>query len=233
MSSHTSEDPSHLSAATIRVLVVDDDPMVRQQVKLVLVDNADIEIVGEGAHGIEAVAMVKAHHPDVVLMDVSMPYMDGIEATREIRALDPNARVIALTALGDDEVLVQMIQAGAQGFVPKEYATEDLETAVQRVARGEGYVSPHSQPMLFKRVEHNPATARREGARSLLAKLSEREHAVARLVATGAKNAAIAQTLFVSESTVKSHLESIRTRLGVLSREEIAVLVERADLGAQ
>ena len=210
-----------------RVLIVDDDPMVRQHVRLVLKD-APVEVVGEAANGAIALQAVPELKPDVVLMDISMPVMNGIEATAAIVALGVGAEVIALTALGDDQSLMQMLRAGARGFVPKEYAGEDLATAVHHVMRGDGYVSPHSQPQLFGQLSRGAADGAQEAARAQLGALSARELEVARLVATGARNADIARKLFVSESTIKSQLDSIRTKLDVSSREQIAVLVERA-----
>lgn len=209
-----------------RVLIVDDDPMVRQQVRLVL-RGTRAEVVDEAADGGAAVQKVKATRPDIVLMDISMPGISGVVATRAICALSTGARVIALTALGDDEALMQMLRAGARGFVPKEYAGEDLATAVHRVSRGEGYVSPHSQHLLFNQLTRDSVERAHTDARAQLSSLSTREQEVAQMVATGAKTAVIAQELFVSESTIKSQLDSIRAKLGVSSREEIAVLVER------
>lgn len=213
--------------AVARVLIVDDDPMVRQQVRLVLKD-APIEVVGEAANGSSAIEAVKELTPHVVLMDLHMPVLGGIDATRAIVALGIGTHVIALTALGDDESLMQMLSAGARGFVPKEYASEDLATAVRHVIRGDGYVSPHSQPQLFGQLSRATIDGAREDARTQLSLLSPRERAVATLVATGARTAQIARALHVSESTVKTQLDSIRTKLGVSSREQIAVLVERA-----
>lgn len=213
--------------ATARVVIVDDDPLVRQQVRLVL-KHAPVEVVGEAADGADAVEAAKELAPDVVLMDLHMPVMTGIEATRAIVELGTGIHVIALTALGDDNSLLQMLSAGARGFVPKEYANEDLATAIHHVMCGDGYVSPHSQPQLFGQLARTHATEPRDAARAQLATLSPREREVADLVATGARNAEIARRLFVSESTVKSQLDSIRTKLEVPSREQIAVLVERA-----
>ncbi|WP_062070320.1 response regulator [Demequina sediminicola] len=220
--------PAADGAPRARVLIVDDDPMVRSQVRFVLDTSGAIEIVGEASNGLEAIAAVENEQPDIALMDVSMPGMTGVEATAAIRALDAPTRVIALTALGHDDVLMDMLRAGAAGFVPKEYAVEDLETAVAHVFRGDSYVSPHCQPALISQLTAGGDHSRRDAARVRLALLSEREREVAGHVATGAKTADIAAALFVSESTVKSQLDSIRTKLGVSSREEIAVLVERA-----
>ncbi|WP_062518315.1 response regulator [Demequina gelatinilytica] len=213
------------------VLVVDDDPMVRQQVRLVLASSAGIHVLGEAADGAAALREVERLSPHVVLMDVSMPTMSGVEATAALASRRSATAVIALTALDHDAVLLQMLEAGARGFVPKEYADEDLETAISRVARGEGFVSPHCQPALFRHLTERQATDHRARAQERLARLTDRERAVARLVATGAQNAAIAAEIFVSPSTVKSHLDAIRTKLGVASREEIAVIVERAGAG--
>lgn len=225
------ENPSELedveTRTPARVLIVDDDPMVRQQVALVLRD-APVDIVGEAADGAAAIEQVTKLNPEIVLMDIRLPVMNGIEATQAICALPAPARVIALTALGEDDALMQMLRAGAQGFVPKEYASEELATAVHHVARGEGYVSPHSQLQLFGQLVRGADGGGQNEARTRLAALSAREREVARLVATGARTVDIARSLFVSESTIKSQLDSIRTKLTVSSREEIAVLVERA-----
>lgn len=211
-----------------RVLIVDDDPLVRQQIRLILATCEDVEVVSEAADGADAVSQTTLHRPEVVLMDVSMPTMDGIDATAAILSSHPDVRVVVLTAMGDDDMMIRALSVGAVGFVPKEYAGEDLAIAVRRVRRGEGYVSPHSQPHLFQRLTQGQQQDRGREAALLFERLTSREREVAHLVATGAKTAVIAAELFVSESTVKSQLDSIRTKLGVSSREEIAVLVERA-----
>ncbi|WP_084077437.1 response regulator transcription factor [Demequina sp. NBRC 110057] len=213
---------------SLTVLLVDDDPLVRQQVRFVLASEPTITVVGEAADGEAALDGVARLDPDVTLMDVSMPRMTGVEATTALTARGSRTRVIALTAMDSDAVVIAMLEAGAQGFVPKEYAGEDLLAAVASVARGGGYVSPFSQPALFRHLAGQRGNTVRDDAARRLDALSERERAVARLVATGAKTADIAGTLYVSESTVKSQLESIRAKLDVSSREEIAVLVERA-----
>lgn len=216
----------------IDVLIVDDDPLVRQQVRLVLGCCEGVTVAGEAADGAAAVRQVEALRPTVVLMDVSMPVMTGVEATAVVTRGPHAPGVIALTALDRDDVLLDMLTAGARGFVPKEYATEELGTAIVCVARGDGYVSPHCQPALFRRLVDTGRGDARAAAHARLETLTARELDVARLVATGARTAGIARDIFVSESTVKSHLDSIRTKLGVGSREEIAVLVERAGVGS-
>lgn len=212
----------------VTVIIVDDDPLVRQQVRFVLGNDAGIEVVGEASDGAVALEHIDRLRPNVALMDVSMPIMTGIEATTALTARSSGTAVVALTAMDSDDVVIAMLEAGARGFVPKEYAAEDLVTAVTRVARGEGYVSPFCQPALFRHLTTRSGGAVRLDASRRLDLLSERERAVARLVATGARTADIATQLYVSESTVKTHLESIRAKLDVGSREEIAVLVERA-----
>ncbi|WP_061961188.1 response regulator [Demequina flava] len=216
------------TSPTTRVLIVDDDPMVRQQVRFILDTCPGVSVTGEAADGAAAVEAVRTSRPDIALMDVSMPGMTGIEATTAIGTVNASTRVIALTALGHDDVLMDMLRAGAAGFVPKEYAVEDLEAAIRHVARGDSYVSPHCQPLLIAQLTQGREVSRHEEAQGLLERLSEREREVAAHVATGAKTADIAAAMYVSESTVKSQLDSIRTKLGVGSREEIAVLVERA-----
>lgn len=212
----------------VTVLLVDDDPLVRQQVRLVLSLEDGIEVIGEASTGQAALEQVALLDPDVTLMDVSMPVMSGIDAAKALRARSSRTAVIALTAMDADDVVVAMLEAGALGFVPKEYAGEDLATAVVRVARGEGYVSPYCQPALFRLLTMPRGGAAKDEAVRRLGGLSPRERAVADLVATGARTVDIARALHVSESTVKTQLESIRAKLDVSSREEIAVLVERA-----
>ncbi|MDE0572247.1 response regulator transcription factor [Demequina sp. B12] len=212
------------------VIIVDDDPMVRQQVRLVLDGAPHVSIVGEAADGAAAVDLATSMKPHIVLMDVSMPVMTGIDATRALKERGNPARVIALTAMDHDEVLFDMLGAGAVGFVPKEYAGEDLERAIRHVTIGAGFVSPHCQPALFAKLTHTQETAAQREAQELVATLSPREREVAVLIATGAPRAAIAHQLYVSESTIKSQVESIKTKTLRRSREEIAVLVERAGL---
>lgn len=218
-----------MTESAVTVLIIDDDPLVRQQVRLVLGSSPDIEIVGDAADGAAGLREAQRLDPDIVLMDVSMPTMTGVEATSALRAAGGRSRVVALTAMDHEAVLEQMLLAGAIGFVPKEYASDELIYAIRSVARGGAFVSPHCQPMLLTRLNHLHGGDGRVEARRRLVALTERELAVARHVATGARTASIAQALFVSESTVKSQLDSIRTKLDVSSREEIAVLVERAD----
>ncbi|MFV0633901.1 response regulator [Demequina sp.] len=230
----TAPSPEQGTPEPVSVLIVDDDPMVRQQVRFVLGMDARVTVVGDCGDGASVLSEVERVRPRVVLMDVSMPIMTGVEATAALaQRHDGGPAVIALTAMDHDDSLLAMLRAGARGFVPKEYADEDLVTAIVRVAAGGGYVSPHCQPMLFAHLDAGKPDSGQAAAAQQLSHLTGREIAVARHVATGARTADIARALYVSESTVKSHLDSIRTKLGVASREEIAVLVERAGAAAE
>ena len=186
----------------VRVFIADDQPLMRQGFRLILDAQADIEVVGEAADGAEAVQGVADTSPDVVLMDIRMPGMDGIEATRRITS----ARVLVLTTFGHDEYVVEALRAGASGFLLKDATPEELTHAVRVVAAGDSLLAPAVTTTLLARVVpglgQSPAPAYPDrGGR--LAELTEREVEVLRLVATGRSNIEVAAVLFVSEATVK------------------------------
>jgi DNA-binding NarL/FixJ family response regulator len=217
----------------IRVLVVDDHPLIRQGFRMILSAQPDLEVVGEASDGNEALSVVGSLAPDVVLMDVRMAGMDGIEATRQIRAArdaEEGPRVLILTTFGLDEYVVDALRAGASGFLLKDATPEDLVHAVRVVASGEALLSPAVTSRLIARVlpslQATPDVADRLGA---LAQLTERERDVLLLVARGQSNAEISESLIISEATVKTHVSHLLAKLGL--RDRVQAVVAAYELG--
>jgi DNA-binding NarL/FixJ family response regulator len=200
----------------IRVVVADDHAVVREGLAQLLSTSADIELVGAAANGSEAVDVVDREHPDVVLMDLSMPEVDGAEATRRILAADPTARVVVLTSFADDRHIVEALQAGAIGYVLKHAEPDELLGAIRAAAAGDAPLDPKAARVLLesKRVRSDK-------------QLSSREVEVLRLVAAGLANKQIARRLGIAERTVKAHLTNIFTRIDVTDRTQAALWAER------
>jgi DNA-binding NarL/FixJ family response regulator len=211
----------------IRIALVDDQAIVRAGLARILSPEDGFEVVAEYADGREAVEELPALRPDVVLMDIRMPALDGIAATKLLRAADEPLTVLVLTTFGEDEVLWGSIEAGAAGFVLKDSTAQDLIAAVRAVAGGGAWFDPAVAPRLLDRYREVVAPAARDAARLDL--LTDREHDVLRLMARGATNAEIAAALFVAEATVKTHVGSIFTKLGV--RDRAAAIVFAYDHG--
>jgi DNA-binding NarL/FixJ family response regulator len=211
----------------IRVAIVDDQAIVRAGLARILSPADGFEVVAECADGRQAVEELPALRPDVVLMDVRMPALDGITATAQLRCLDDPLEVLVLTTFGEDEVLWGAIEAGAAGFVLKDSTADDLIAAVRAVAGGAAWFDPAVAPRFLERYRRVVAPAARDAARLDL--LTDREHDVLRLMARGATNAEIGQTLFVAEATVKTHVGSIFGKLGV--RDRAAAIVFAYDHG--
>ena len=211
-----------------RVLLVDDDALVRAGLRMILSSAEEIEIVGEAADGGEAVAAVGAQRPDVVLMDIRMPGVDGIAATSALRRLPDPPHVIVLTTFQADEHVLSAVRAGADGFLLKDTPPTDIVQAVRLVAAGEAMLSPSVTRTLLAHVGNDEAAERRRAAADRLAVLSAREREVAEAVGSGASNAEIAASLFMSEATVKAHVSRLLTKLGVTNRVHIAILVHDA-----
>jgi DNA-binding NarL/FixJ family response regulator len=208
---------------SIRVLIVDDQELLRAGFRLIL-EKSGIEVVGEAADGLEAVEQTIACSPDVVLMDVRMPRLDGIEATKRITRNDPSVRVIALTTFDLDEYVYDAVRAGASGFLLKDLAPSDLVRAVEVVAAGEAMLAPQLTRRLLDRYAATPQPdGRLEG-------VTERETEVLRLVASGRSNAEIASALFLSEATVKTYVSRLLTKLGVRDRVQLSVLAYETGL---
>ena len=211
----------------IRAAIVDDQAIVRAGLARILSPADGFEVVAECADGRQAVEELPALRPDVVLMDVRMPALDGIAATAQLRGLHDPLDVLVLTTFGEDEVLWGAIEAGAAGFVLKDSTADDLIAAVRAVAGGAAWFDPAVTPRLLERYRRVVAPAARDAARLDL--LTDREHDVLRLMARGATNAEIGATLMVAEATVKTHIGSIFGKLGV--RDRAAAIVFAYDHG--
>lgn len=209
-----------------RVVVVDDQELVRSGFALIL-ERAGLEVVGEAADGLEAIDLVARVRPDVVLMDVRMPRLDGIEATRRIVEDHPSVKVLALTTFDLDEYVYAAVRAGASGFLLKDVSPADLVHAVGVVARGDVVVAPALTRRLLERYAGEPDPA---AAPETLGGLSEREGEVLRLVARGLANAEIGAELFLSEATVKTYVSRLLTKLGVRDRVQLAVVAYETGL---
>ncbi|HEY7794733.1 MAG TPA: response regulator transcription factor [Gaiellaceae bacterium] len=211
---------------SIRVLVADDQSMVRAGFRMLLGGQADIEVVAEAGNGLEAVEKAARFQPTVVLMDIRMPELDGLEATRRILAADETARVLILTTFDLDEYVYEALRAGASGFVLKDEPPEQLLAAIRIVASGEALLSPAVTKRVIQRFTRLPQRAAPPG----LEELTERELDVFRLIARGLSNAEIGEELFISETTVKTHITHILQKLQLRDRVQAVVLAYQCGL---
>ena len=211
---------------TIRVLVVDDQAMVRAGFRLLLADEPDIEVVAEASNGHEAVAEAARCRPHVVLMDIRMPELDGLEATRRILAADPNRRILILTTFDLDEYVFRALQAGASGFVLKDDPPEQLIAAVRTVAGGDALLSPS----VTRRVIAQFTRLHRQAPPKAVDTLTAREMDVFRLITRGLSNAEIGRELFISDTTVKTHVTRLLQKLDLRDRAQAIVLAYQSGL---
>jgi len=206
----------------IRVLVVDDQALVRSGFKMILDERPDLELVGEAADGERGIALAGELDPDVILMDVRMPNLDGVEATRRLVEAGTRARILVLTTFDLDEYVYAAICAGASGFLLKDVEPNELVDAIRVVAAGNSLFGPEATERLLARFAAPPAGR-------TLEELTEREQEILRLLATGLSNAELAQRLFLSETTVKTHVSSILRKLGV--RDRVQAVIAAYDAG--
>jgi DNA-binding NarL/FixJ family response regulator len=211
---------------TIRVLVADDQSMVRAGFRMLLSGEEDIDVVAEASNGLEAVEKADRFHPDVILMDIRMPELDGLEATRRILATENGARILVLTTFDLDEYVYEALRAGASGFVLKDDPPEQLLAAVRTVAGGEALLSPTVTKRVIERFTRMP----RPSPPKQLDELSEREREVFRLIARGLSNTEIGSELYISETTVKTHITHILQKLGLRDRVQAVVLAYESGL---
>jgi DNA-binding NarL/FixJ family response regulator len=220
-------------ADVIRVLIVDDDPLVRVALTMVLGADPDMQVAGEAGDGAAGVAAARRLRPDVVLMDIRMPGLDGLAATELLRSAadGPGPAIIVLTSFDADEHVLRALRAGASGFLLKDTAPAEILDAVRRVAAGESMLSPAVLTRLIDTVVRSgtpPVSGRGPAARALLERLTDREREVADAVAAGRSNAEIAATLYMSVATVKATVSRLFTKLECANRVQIAILVHES-----
>ena len=206
----------------IRVLLADDQALFREALRTLISLQPDLEVVGEAANGKEAIRMAATLRPNVVLMDLQMPIVNGVAATRQLHEDQPECRVIALTTFDEDEYVFECLRAGAVGYLLKDAPSETLFAAIRAAARGESFLQPSVTTRVlaeFTRLSEQPSA----GAPSLVEPLSEREREILRLIAKGSSNREIADELFITEGTVKNHVTNILGKLEVRDRTQAAL----------
>jgi DNA-binding NarL/FixJ family response regulator len=213
---------------SIRVLICDDQPLVRAGFRTILGSKGDIEVVGEAENGAEALALAERRRPDVILMDIRMPVLDGVEATRRLVAAGSAARILVLTTFDLDEYVHAAIRAGASGFLLKDVTPPKLLEAIRIVAGGDALLAPSVTRRLLERFATTLPPG--DGPGDALAELTSRETEVLRLLAGGMSNAEIASELVVSEATVKTHISSVLRKLGLRDRVQAVIVAYESGL---
>lgn len=214
----------------IRIVIVDDDPLVRSGLSLMLGGSPTLAVVGQASNGQEGLAVIDEHRPDIVLIDIRMPVMDGLQATEALAARKDPPKVIVLTTFDADDYVLRALAAGASGFLLKDTAPEDIVAAIHKVAAGEPMLSPSVTETLIAQVTTQHQPERATSALSRLERLTEREREVAIAVGKGLSNAEIAASLYLSVPTVKAHISRLFQKLEVENRVQIALCVHDAGL---
>ncbi|WP_327088982.1 response regulator transcription factor [Nonomuraea sp. NBC_01738] len=215
----------------IRILLADDEAMIRAGVKAILAADAELEVVAEAADGRQAVDLAISHHPDVVLLDIRMPVLDGLGAAAEIRRAAPGCAVVMLTTFGEDDYIAKALDVGASGFLLKSGDPRELLAGVHAVAAGAAYLSPKVAQRVITQLSGGRMSAGAR-ARDRLGVLTDREREVLALVGAGLSNAEIARRLHIVEGTVKAYVSTILTRLDVRNRVQAAIIAHEAGLVA-
>ncbi|MEU2389295.1 response regulator transcription factor [Streptomyces sp. NPDC007369] len=219
-----------MTAKVIRVVIADDEPLIRAGIRMILTSAADIEVVAEAANGREAVELARSHAPDVVLLDIQMPVMDGLTALGELGRAVPEVRAMVLTTFGEKENVLRALGQGSAGFLLKDSAPGELIGAVRAAAAGDAYLSPGATRHVVDQLASGRAAARSEEARRRIAELSERERGVLALLGEGLSNADAGRRLHMSEATVKTYVSRILAKLGCENRVQAALLARDAGL---
>jgi DNA-binding NarL/FixJ family response regulator len=213
----------------IRVLLADDEAMIRAGVRAILSAAPDVEVVAEAADGHQAVEQARAYRPDVVLLDIRMPVLDGLSAAAELRRVVPATAVVMLTTFGEDEYVAAALEAGVSGFLLKSGDPYELMAAVRAAHEGAAFLSPRVARQVIAQLS-GELRARRQAARAKVAVLTPRERDVMALLGAGLSNAEIGRRLFLVEGTVKAHVSALMTRLGVRNRVQAAVVAHEAGI---
>ena len=221
---------NHDRSRPIRVLLVDDDPLVRTGLSMILAGSEDLAVVGEAADGSQVLAAVDRHAPDVVLMDIRMPGVDGLAATERLRRRPGPPEIIVLTTFDTDEYVLRALRAGASGFLLKDTPPADIVRAVRLVAAGEAMLSPAVTRRLLTHVTDPALAGRRARALELLDRLSDREREVAVCIGQGKSNAEIGAQLYMSVATVKAHVSRLLAKLDATNRVQVALMAHDAGL---
>ncbi|MFG3590728.1 response regulator [Streptomyces sp. NPDC047990] len=211
-----------MSGGPVRVLLVDDQPLVRSGLRMLMAHHPDLEVVGEASTGAEAVRLAGEIDPDVVVMDIRMPVMDGLEATRLITAGPATSRVLVLTTFDEDNHVYGALRAGASGFVVKDMALDDILAAIRVVASGDALIAPGVTRRLIAEFAARPASAPARSPRPVEG-ITEREREVLTLVGRGRSNAEIAEDLFITVATAKSHVSRLLTKLDARDRVQLVI----------
>ncbi|MEV0382723.1 response regulator transcription factor [Nonomuraea sp. NPDC050643] len=213
----------------IRVLLADDEAMIRAGVRAILSAAPDVEVVAEAADGHQAVEQTRAYRPDVILLDIRMPVLDGLSAAAELRRVVPETEVVMLTTFGEDEYVAAALEAGVSGFLLKSGDPYELMAAVRAAHEGAAFLSPRVARQVIAQLS-GELMARRQAARAQVAVLTPRERDVLALLGAGLSNAEIGRRLFLVEGTVKAHVSALMTRLGVRNRVQAAVVAHDAGI---
>ncbi|MFD9727356.1 response regulator [Streptomyces sp. NPDC059072] len=219
-----------MTAEVIRVVIADDEPLIRAGIRMILTSAPDIEVVAEAANGREAVELARSHAPDVVLLDIQMPVLDGLSALGELRRAVPQVRALILTTFGEKENVLRALGQGGAGFLLKDSAPGELIGAVRAAAAGDAYLSPAATRHVVDQLASGKAAARGEEARRQVAALSDRERGVLALLGEGLSNADAGRRLHMSEATVKTYVSRILAKLGCENRVQAALLARDAGL---
>ncbi|THA35019.1 response regulator transcription factor [Streptomyces sp. A1547] len=219
-----------MTVKVIRVVIADDEPLIRAGIRMILTSAPDIEVVAEAANGREALDLARAHTPDVMLLDIQMPVMDGLTALGELGRAAPEVRALILTTFGEKENVLRALGSGGAGFLLKDSAPGELIGAVRAAAAGDAYLSPGATRHVVDQLASGRAAGRGEEARRRVAELSERERGVLSLLGEGLSNADAGRRLHMSEATVKTYVSRILAKLGCENRVQAALLARDAGL---
>ncbi|MBI9049950.1 MAG: response regulator transcription factor [Anaerolineaceae bacterium] len=218
-----------INESSIRLLICDDQSIVCEGLRAILSNVSEVNVIGTASNGKEAIDLIPGMNPDIILMDLKMPIMNGIQATKIIREKYPHIHVLVLTTFDSDDWVLDAIRSGASGYLLKDTPKESLVAAILDTIQGRSHIDPQVAPKVLSHVSHQPKLSQPD--QKLLSMLSEREREILQLLARGFSNAEISQTLFLSDGTVKNYMSTIFSKLSVNDRTQAALFAMRAGLG--